>query len=117
MLPTVRGRVRCMALEISFRPAKRGPPDAHRRLSSVQSVPCRARQAMLSRLAVSCFAAERESLERRDPEPEGYAFWLDVLNNRETGNYRGMICSFITSTEYQRRFSSVVTHGNAECSQ
>ncbi len=26
----------------------------------------------------------------------------DLLNNREPGNYRGMICSFITSTEYQR---------------
>jgi hypothetical protein len=54
---------------------------------------------------------------RRDPEPEGYAFWLDVLNNREPGNYRGMVCSFITSTEYQRRFSSVVLHNNAECSK
>lgn len=51
----------------------------------------------------------------RDPEPEGYAFWLNVLDNREPGNYRGMICSFITSEEYQKRFSSVVTHSNAEC--
>jgi WD40 domain-containing protein/carboxypeptidase family protein/uncharacterized protein DUF4214 len=52
---------------------------------------------------------------RRDPEPEGYAFWLNVLNNREPGNFRGMVCSFITSTEYQRRFSSVVSRNNAEC--
>jgi hypothetical protein len=52
---------------------------------------------------------------RRDPEPAGYDFWLNVLNNREPGNYRGMVCSFITSTEYQQRFSSVVTHSNAEC--
>ena len=52
---------------------------------------------------------------RRDPEPEGYDFWLNVLNNGEPGNYRGMVCSFITSTEYQQRFSSVVTHSNAEC--
>lgn len=52
---------------------------------------------------------------RRDPEPAGYDFWLNVLNNREPGNYRGMVCSFITSTEYQRRFGSVVTHSNAEC--
>jgi uncharacterized protein len=52
---------------------------------------------------------------RRNPEPEGYDFWLNVLNNGDVGNYRGMVCSFITSTEYQKRFSSVVTHSNAEC--
>jgi glucose/arabinose dehydrogenase len=52
---------------------------------------------------------------RRDPDPGGYEFWLDVLANREPGNYRGMVCSFITSTEYQRRFGAIVTHGNAEC--
>jgi len=27
-----------------------------------------------------------------------------------------MACSFITSTEYQQRFGSVITHSNAECS-
>ncbi len=52
---------------------------------------------------------------QRDPDRDGYDFWLNALNN-EPGNYRGMVCSFITSTEYQRRFSSVVTRGNAECS-
>ena len=52
---------------------------------------------------------------RRDPEPEGYEFWLNVLNHREPGNFRGMVCSFITSTEYQQRFSQVVMHSNAEC--
>jgi hypothetical protein len=52
---------------------------------------------------------------RRDPEPGGYAFWLNVLDNKEPGNYRGMVCSFITSAEYQQRFSSVVTHSNSEC--
>ena len=52
---------------------------------------------------------------RRNPEPEGYDFWLNVVTNGDVGNYRGMVCSFITSTEYQRRFSSVVTHSNAEC--
>jgi hypothetical protein len=54
---------------------------------------------------------------RRDPEPEGYAFWLNVLTSGDVGNYRGMVCSFITSTEYQQRFSAVVTHSNAECGQ
>jgi hypothetical protein len=52
---------------------------------------------------------------RRDPEQPGYDFWLNVLNNREPGNYRGMVCSFITSIEYQKRFSPVVTRSNAEC--
>jgi hypothetical protein len=56
---------------------------------------------------------------RRDADTDGYRFWLNVLNESDTngnpGNYRGMVCSFITSAEYQRRFSSVVTHSNAEC--
>ena len=53
---------------------------------------------------------------RRDPEPDGFNFWLNVLNNGEANNYRGMVCSFITSTEYQHRFSVVVSHTNGECS-
>jgi len=52
---------------------------------------------------------------RRDPDQAGYDFWLNILNNREPGNLRGMVCSFITSAEYQMRFSSVVTHSNADC--
>ncbi len=52
---------------------------------------------------------------RRNPDTGGYDFWLDVLNGREAGNYRGMVCAFITSTEYQQRFSSVITHSNGEC--
>ena len=56
---------------------------------------------------------------RRDADTDGYRFWLNVLNESGTNgdpvNYRGMVCSFITSAEYQRRFSSVVTHSNAEC--
>ncbi|HXD30841.1 MAG TPA: DUF4214 domain-containing protein [Pyrinomonadaceae bacterium] len=50
---------------------------------------------------------------RRTPERQGFNFWLDVLNR--TGDHRGMVCSFLTSAEYQRRFSSLVTHSNAEC--
>jgi uncharacterized repeat protein (TIGR01451 family) len=52
---------------------------------------------------------------RRDPEIGGYLFWLDVLNNKEPGNFRGMVCSFITSAEYQQRFSSIVTRTNRDC--
>ncbi|OLE52713.1 MAG: hypothetical protein AUG51_16835 [Acidobacteria bacterium 13_1_20CM_3_53_8] len=53
----------------------------------------------------------------RNVDGGGYDFWLDVLNNRVPGNYRSMVCAFITSSEYQRLFSSVVTHSNGECSQ
>jgi hypothetical protein len=52
---------------------------------------------------------------RRDPDPGGYAFWLDILNNRVPNNYLGMVCAFITSSEYQQRFSPVVTRGDSEC--
>jgi Carboxypeptidase regulatory-like domain/Domain of unknown function (DUF4214) len=52
---------------------------------------------------------------RRGGERSGYDFWLGVLNDSDRNNYRGMVCSFITSAEYQRRFGSVVTHSNADC--
>jgi hypothetical protein len=52
---------------------------------------------------------------RRDPDQGGFDFWLDVLNNREPNNYRSMICGFITSDEYQQRFSSIITRHNSDC--
>lgn len=54
---------------------------------------------------------------RRDIDQGGYNFWVNVLGNGEAGNYRGMVCSFVTSREYQLRFSSVITHDNTECGQ
>lgn len=54
---------------------------------------------------------------RRNPEPGGYAFWLNVLDHGDPGNYRGMVCGFINSAEYQRRFSIVVSRSDAECSR
>src|SRR6185312_9548860 len=54
---------------------------------------------------------------RRRGERSGYDFWLGVLNDSDRNNYRGMVCSFITSAEYQRRFGSVVTSSNADCSR
>ena len=36
---------------------------------------------------------------RRDPDPDGYKFWLNVLHRSERDNYSGMVCSFITSRE------------------
>jgi len=53
----------------------------------------------------------------RNPDPGGEVFWLNVLNNREPNNYRGMVCSFITSAEYQLRFGDVVTRSNRDCMQ
>ncbi len=53
---------------------------------------------------------------RRDPDQAGYDFWLNVLNNREPSNFRGMVCSFITSAEYQLRFGTQVTRANRDCS-
>jgi hypothetical protein len=52
---------------------------------------------------------------RRDPDPGGYTFWLDVLNNRVPGNFRGMVCAFITSDEYQKRFGSTATQNDHQC--
>ncbi len=51
----------------------------------------------------------------RDPEPAGFLFWLDVLNNRVPNNFQGMVCAFITSAEYQRRFSNLIPHSDSEC--
>ncbi|MGI8655305.1 MAG: DUF4214 domain-containing protein [Pyrinomonadaceae bacterium] len=54
---------------------------------------------------------------RRDPDADGYKFWLDVLNNRVANNYRGMVCAFVTSAEYQNRFGKFHMHTDAECGQ
>lgn len=55
---------------------------------------------------------------RRDPDPGGYQFWLNILNNalpNDASGHRAMVCAFITSDEYQDRFSPVRTHTNSEC--
>ena len=51
---------------------------------------------------------------RRGADVGGYNFWLNVLNS-SGNNYRGIVCAFITSAEYQLRFSSVTPHSNSEC--
>jgi hypothetical protein len=53
----------------------------------------------------------------RDRDQGGHDFWLDVVNNREPNNYHGMVCAFITSSEYQLRFGSLVTRSNTDCGQ
>ncbi|MGA9994224.1 MAG: DUF4214 domain-containing protein [Pyrinomonadaceae bacterium] len=55
---------------------------------------------------------------RRDPDSAGYSFWLNILNNKlpnDASGYRAMVCAFITSAEYQDRFSPVRTRSDAEC--
>src|SRR6266550_8976814 len=56
---------------------------------------------------------------RRNSDMAGFLFWLGQVNGaplRDVPRQHAMVCSFITSTEYQQRFSSVVTHTNTECS-
>ena len=55
---------------------------------------------------------------RRDSDIGGFLFWLGQVNSgplRDSSKQHAMVCSFMTSEEYQRRFSAVVTHGNGEC--
>jgi DNA-binding beta-propeller fold protein YncE len=52
---------------------------------------------------------------RREPDTVGYDFWLNALNS-DPNNFQGMVCSFMTSAEYQDRFGPVRTHSNPECS-
>ena len=57
---------------------------------------------------------------RRDGDIGGLLFWLGQVNSaalRDVNKQHAMVCSFLTSAEYQLRFSSVVTHSNAECPQ
>lgn len=61
--------------------------------------------------------SEYFSYLRRDSDAGGYNFWLNVLNNREPNNYRGMVCSYMTSAEYQQRTFPIATDGNFECGE
>jgi len=44
-----------------------------------------------------------------------YKPWLEKLERQESLDYERVICLFLTSDEYQRRFGQIVTHSNAEC--
>jgi hypothetical protein len=55
---------------------------------------------------------------RRDADTGGLLFWLGQVNQfpvRDAGIQSAMVCAFITSAEYQQRFSPAVTHSNSEC--
>jgi hypothetical protein len=51
----------------------------------------------------------------RNPDQGGYDFWLNVLDNRAPNNYRIMVCSFLTSHEYQERFGLQLRQTNVDC--
>jgi hypothetical protein len=51
---------------------------------------------------------------RRNPDRNGYDFWVNILNQNPQ-NFGGMVCSFITSFEYQHRFSTQHTRSNNDC--
>ena len=55
---------------------------------------------------------------RRNSDVPGFMFWLGQVNGgplRDISKQHAMVCSFITSQEYQLRFGSTATHTNAEC--
>jgi hypothetical protein len=55
---------------------------------------------------------------RRDADIGGFLFWLSQVNQfpvRDSGIQHTMVCAFITSAEYQQRFSPIVTRSNSEC--
>lgn len=60
-------------------------------------------------------AAEYYEYLRRTPDTGGFTFWLGVLNANPS-NFRSMVCSFLTSEEYELRFGFLTTRKNSDCS-
>jgi len=63
-------------------------------------------------------ASEYFGYLRRNPDMPGFLFWLGQVNSaplKDLSKQHAMVCSFITSLEYQQRFSSVAPHSNGEC--
>ena len=57
---------------------------------------------------------------RRNPDIPGFMFWLGQVNGaalRDVPKQHAMVCSFITSAEYQFRFGPVASRNNNECPQ
>ena len=55
---------------------------------------------------------------RRNADMPGLNFWLSVVNQfplRSATGQNGMVCAFITSAEYQQRFSPLTPRSNSEC--
>jgi len=57
---------------------------------------------------------------RRNPDIAGFLFWLGQVNGaplRDVPRQHAMVCSFITSGEYQLRFGPIASRNNNECPQ
>jgi DNA/RNA endonuclease G (NUC1) len=57
---------------------------------------------------------------RRNPDIPGLIFWLGQVNGaplRDLPKQHAMVCSFITSGEFQLRFGPVASRNNSECPQ
>lgn len=58
---------------------------------------------------------------RRDGDANGLNFWLETqlsrFPTRDANIQHAMVCSFITSAEYQLRFGPTATRDNGECPQ
>lgn len=55
---------------------------------------------------------------RREPDEAGLQSWSHTFAGEKTSHpssLRAMVCSFITSSEYQSRFGMFATHSNKEC--
>jgi len=55
---------------------------------------------------------------RRDSDIGGFLFWLGQVNSaplRDLTRQKQMVCAFITSGEYQQRFSPHVSYFNSDC--
>ena len=56
----------------------------------------------------------------RNADMPGFIFWLGQINSgplRDLTKQRAMVCAFITSLEYQDRFSPLHTRTNSNCQQ
>jgi Matrixin/Domain of unknown function (DUF4214) len=55
---------------------------------------------------------------RRDPDKDGYDFWVNVLKNkpvRDRTAARSVVCAFLNSAEYQSRFAMADAHNASAC--
>lgn len=62
--------------------------------------------------------AEYFAFLRRDPDESGFGVWVNSVRPRtvrDPAAARSLVCQFLNSDEYQRRFAMVVTHTSAEC--
>jgi hypothetical protein len=85
---------------------------------NVQSNPINNRSFVDAEYNRSFVFGEYSGYLRRDSDIGGFLFWLDQVNRfpvRDANIQHTMVCAFITSTEYQQRFSSLVTRNNSQC--